>query len=429
MSLQGTQRAGGAGDQTATDMIWHRSIAWTALQRGCLSGWVIALFLSGGCRAKGNESTARSAGGWKVGRNPAVVIGAAGSSGQGSLYFVTGAAMLSDGRIVVTDGGWGRSRVSVFSRAGRFVSVIGGTGEGPGEFQGTWGVQAGPNDSSFVWDQALQRLTVFSRDGRVARMANLRVAGSLLGTEGLNGILRLADGTWVGDQYQAMVPTPPGEIRRDTMAIGLLDGALNDFRPIAHLPGRMTTETANATAPPPFSPEVVDATWGRCVFVSSGETRSVDVYSSGGKLLRTIQGPGQARPVTQADLDTLLAYRLRRVTSGRGSTFVHQWVREAGRTDSVPYYHQIVADEWGQLWLEKYEPPVGMGTLWYVVSQSGEEVGTVRLPAVMWVYSITRKGVLGQTRGRLDEERVELFPFVATPPDHPQPLPECAPSR
>jgi hypothetical protein len=383
--------------------------------------------LCGGCRAKGRTTATGAATGWRVGAKPTVVIGASDSSAATSLDRVAGAAILSDGRIVVTDGALGRSRVSVFSPEGRYISTLGGPGDGPGEFRWTWGVQAGPHDSVFVWDKAPQRLTVFTSGGRLARTAQLLIGGSLAGTQGLDHVTRLRDGTWVGLGYQDIVPTAPGEIRRDTIPIGLFDGALHGFRRIARLPGLMSAESRSGDGPPPFSPSALDAAWGRCVFTSTGDTPSIAAYSSAGKLVTSIHGPGEGRPVTQADIDTLLAYRLRLSRTARDSTFVRQSLREGARTDSLPYYHQIIADEWGQLWLEKYEPPLGMGTLWYVVSQSGGEVGTVRLPTVTWVFSITHKGILGSTHNALGEERVELFPFVGMPTGHPDPLSQCVP--
>jgi len=364
-----------------------------------------------------------------VGETPTVVLGASDSSSQSSLYFVTGAALLSDGRIIVTDGGWGRSRVSIFSPEGRYVSTIGETGDGPGEFRGTWGVQAGPNDSIFVWDEAPQRMTVFSRQGRLSRTAHLLIGGVLAGTEGFGSVARLADGTWAGIGYQPVVDVAPGEIRRDTIWIGLIDGLFERFRPIVRVPGMMSTKGANAVGQPPFGPAVFTASWGRCLFVSRGDTPDVAVYSSAGRLVTSFRGPGRGRPLTQANVDTLLAYRLRHASTARDSTLLRRWLRESGRTDSLPYYHQVLVDEWGDLWLEKYEPPVGMGTIWYVVSQSGAEAGTAHLPTAMAVYSITHKGVLGLTRGSLGEERVDLFPFLAMPTEHPAALPQCVPSN
>jgi hypothetical protein len=44
----------------------------------------------------------------------------------------------------------------------------------------------------------------------------------------------------------------------------------------------------------------------------------------------------------------------------------------------------------------------------------------------MTVYAITEHGVLGRTRGALDEEMVELLPLIRRPPHAASPLTECA---
>lgn len=362
---------------------------------------------------------------WEVGVDPVVAMGVNGADANESLYRTQAAALFSDGRVAVADGGLGRSRVSVFSADGRYLRPLGATGDGPGEFRWITSLQVGPGDSLFVFDSQWQRLTVFSPDGALARTARFQIPLKVVGSDGLSGVWRLADGAWVGRGMESVEDAAPGQIVRDTIAIGLLEGDLTGFRPLEYLPGRMSTRVADGRfGSPPFSPGVVSATWGRCVFMSTAEDPSVSVYSSDGQFVTGFQGPGRARPVTQEDIDALLEFRMKDAPEA-AKPRIRGWVEEAARPTALPYYGQMVADEWGQLWLQRYEAPTGPGRHWYVVSQSGRLMAEVMLPERSRVFGITRAGVLRSTQNELDEEAVELLPFTTLPKQMADPLPQC----
>lgn len=68
-------------------------------------------------------------------------------------------ALSRSGRILVADDQ--NHRVVVFGPDGRYVGAVGRRGQGPGEFQSPWQVAADPQDSIFVWDVSLARISVF----------------------------------------------------------------------------------------------------------------------------------------------------------------------------------------------------------------------------------------------------------------------------
>lgn len=366
-----------------------------------------------------------SEGAWRIRPEPSLLIGELGSAPDESLYQPQGVARLSDGRLAVADGGLGRSRVSVFSPEGRYLKTLGGTGDGPGEFRWVTHLQAGPDDSLYAFDAQWQRLTVFSPDGRLARTTHFRIPVGV-GSDGLFRVTRLSDGVWVGRGMESVIAAAtPGEIRRDTIAVGLLDGRLTGFDPLEYLPGRMTTRIADGRfGGPPFTPSVLDATWGRCVFVTTADTPSIWVYSSDGQLVTRFDGPGVPRQVTQEHLDSLFESQVMSAPQAAKSR-IRQWITEAARPDRLPYYNQMVIDEGGQLWLQEYDPPHGSGALWYVVSQSGRQLGTATMPRRVRVFAISASGVLLTRRGGLDESTVELLPLETGPVQVAEPLPQC----
>ncbi len=390
---------------------------------------VWATILSG-CGRVDQAARGYNAGEWRVGDEPTFVIGgSAASDDAGAIFSVRGAAILSTGLIAVADGGFGKSRLAVFASSGRLAMTIGRPGDGPGEFRSISSVEAGRGDSVFVFDSQQQRLTVFTGDGRLVRTVNARIHTGSRQAHRQLGVRRLGDAKWAVREVAAVLPGEAGRIRRDTVAVGVVDADFLDFKQLELLPGRMTaTMDGGSFGPPLFTPQVLMAGWGHCVFTSSGDGPDITVHSSAGRQVSTLMGPGVARPVVEEHLDTLLQYRLDRASPAAAAR-IRQWVAQTPRTKVLPYYHQMVVDEWGLIWLQVFEPPVGRGRLWYVVSQEGQELAEVRMPRDIDVYAIGKSGVLGRTFGSLGEEKVELLPFTSIPADLPTPLPECAPAE
>lgn len=374
-------------------------------------------------RSQSNESSASSW--WRIAPQPSIVVGTEVSGLP--LFKVNSAVRLSDGRIVVADGGLS-SRVSVFSANGIYEGAVGRSGEGPGEFKWVTSLQVGPGDSLFVYDASLQRLTVFTPEGEVARTSTFRIPLGLTGSDGLASVSRLAGDTWVGRGAESVRSGAVGELTRDTVVIGLMDGVLQGLRPLAYIPGRMTTSTMLLGRPvshvPSFTSEALHTTWGRCVFISNGEDPRIEVFASDGSLIADYDGPGRRRPVTQAHVERKLAYELE-VFSDTDPRLLERVLNAEARPTSLPFYHRILADEWGHLWLQEYAPPVGVGSVWYVLSQSGELLDQVVMPHDLRVFAITADGVLARITADHGVELVEVLPLERYPLEPAPPLPQC----
>lgn len=338
---------------------------------------------------------------------------------------VNGALRLSDGHIVIADGGL-NSRVSVFDTRGEYVGQLGRSGDGPGEYGWISSIQQGPEDSVYLYDESLQRLSVFVREGGFARSVSFQPAA--VEGERLLSLRRLGANRWVGVGSESVRPGPPGVILRDTVAVALLNSALTDFDVLDRVPGRMTTHTVVMGRPlahlPSFTPEVTTTTWGRCVFVSDGESPTVSVYDADGDPVLEFTGPGDARAVTAEHV----AGRLARQIAALPDADPRMWERilaDEARPSSLPFYHRVTADEWGRIWLQEYAPPSGVGSRFYVVSQRGRPLAQVDAPVAMRALSIGDGGVLARIVGELGVEVVELRPFVDGSGPMADPHPKC----
>ena len=88
------------------------------------------------------------------------------------LYRVRTALFLSDGGIVVANGG--NHELLLFDDAGQQLARAGGEGSGPGEFRQLTFLSVGAADSLFAYDAREHRLSVFDRNGVFARAVTLQ---------------------------------------------------------------------------------------------------------------------------------------------------------------------------------------------------------------------------------------------------------------
>ena len=114
------------------------------------------------------------------------------------------------GRFFLVRPSEGRDVPAVFDSSGRFLARLGRPGAGPGEFRAARLVAFGPNDSSYLYDPANARLSVFSPKLRFVRSVPLPQFAFASG--------------WAGDGHIAVsaAPTNPDRIGKP---LHLVDGS------------------------------------------------------------------------------------------------------------------------------------------------------------------------------------------------------------
>ncbi len=110
---------------------------------------------------------------WSVSPDARIRIGVADGDLPYQLFRVAGATRLSDGRIVVANGGTGELRF--YASSGVHLRSVGRPGEGPGEFRLLSRLWRDEHDSLYAWDRTLGRLSIFDGVGRLARTVRLHV--------------------------------------------------------------------------------------------------------------------------------------------------------------------------------------------------------------------------------------------------------------
>lgn len=116
---------------------------------------------------------------WSVDVHPSLEVGQFDSEPAYQFFRVSGVDLLSDGSIVVLDGG--SAQLRRYTPEGRHLWSAGARGSGPGEFQQPMYLGRYRDGSFALWDRRISRLTVIDANGTIARTENF-VGGEALPT-------------------------------------------------------------------------------------------------------------------------------------------------------------------------------------------------------------------------------------------------------
>jgi hypothetical protein len=196
---------------------------------------------------------------------------------------------VSNGRIVLVDG-FAERPIHVLDAAGRYLAGLGGSGEGPGEFEGPRAVEPAEDGQGFwVFDAALSRLTLVEPDRWAAIPASDRVTLSI--------------------HTPAMVTNLVRRPEEGFLAVGFFgDGRLGHFTGDGEYEGASGAIPGSSVEAPP---EVLQHAYRGTLKADPSRTRLVlanrhagflEVFTSDGELVRRIDGPFPFEPVFEVKM-------------------------------------------------------------------------------------------------------------------------------
>lgn len=247
--------------------------------------------------------------------------------------------MDEEGRLFVLDRQ--AREVRVFDEAGQFQGVIGGPGQGPGEFSDPVGLAWGQAGELWVVDQRSGQYLAFEPSGRYLRSEtrpSSLFAPYWRGRIGAEG--DFWEFAWVdvalGVQKQAMIRADP--LHPDTVWIPAFDSEQYVLERGGEVFARRRV---------PFSPHVVwhMAAEDRIWWGTGGSFRLVHLDEHG-DTVRIVQREFAQLPVTAADVEGVLS-----------SQFYEQFQQMGGIIDrsriprTKPAYERIIEDDQGFLWV------------------------------------------------------------------------------
>ena len=347
---------------------------------------------------------------WRLGPEPLVSIGRMVGEDPYLFHRVFGAAVLSDGRIVIGDDG--PKELRVFDGSGNHLETWGGQGEGPGEFGGNqlWGMAVLPGDSIIVWHFWYPELTVFGPDGKlVRRFIPERSRWNYWGDRRshLWPLTVSLDGLILAGQDDVYIDPAEVEVWD---AGGGLRGSLG-----AH-PGRESFRRGDDDpGPVMFGRSVRRHIWGDLFGISSNHRYEFRAFALDGSMARIVRMEHELREPTDAHVEAYIGERLAMYPSERTDL-----AEQRRRMQSMPVAEHLPAfaavrgdDALGHLWVYEYEAPgeEEPGTLITIFDPEGRVLGFFEVPEGMWILEIGADYILARVENDLGVHSVQLWPL------------------
>ncbi len=348
---------------------------------------------------------------WEVSSEPILTIGLREGPDEYLLDRVAAAFQLSDGRIVIANGGTAEFRF--FDADGSFQYASGRRGEGPGELRVLYLVARLDGDTLVATDLVIGRLDWFDGAGEFVRRERLNVRGLVEPPYFNEGAYLLPDRTVLmrayemGDLAEGLHRTNLGFLRYDP-ATEHLDslgwfGALENY--VIQLGNQPFPNVA------PFARRTVQAWSHRTIYLADTdryEVRAVDMASGKLRLIRRdMLGP----TVTAEDRRRFVQrYREYMERSQEPTEALERWLAAVPYPDTKPPIANLATDRSGHLWVEQTPTDPDGPVTWAVFDLEGELRTEVNLPNGFAPMDIGEGYVLGRWR---DEDGVEFVRYYS----------------
>lgn len=359
----------------------------------------------------------REGGGWRVGPEPAVEIGADVNDPTQYLYSAYDVERLEDGRLVVENRG--TSQLLVFDSVGSFVEAVGRNGEGPGEFGMMRGLYRCTADTLVA--DGVNRVSLFDAQLSFVRTAHTRrYPGD--SNPGIKGVAPDCSAVLVEDAHR------PSGSPRGVYAVShflyweVTESGERDT--VAVFPGTEAVDISYSGQTLPqavlWGKETVWAASGDTVYLGMSDTPEIRVVDRRGTVRRLIRWAAEPAPVTAADRARFAERRRERLRERPREVTIFPPLDRFPVPDRKPLYSKIVVDDEGNLWLRGYpESAVGWPHVfypeasdppeeWEVFDPAGRWLGTVEIPAALEVLEIQDGYVIGHWLDELEVERIRL---------------------
>lgn len=377
---------------------------------------------------------------WQAVHRPRIEIGSVFDNSF-SLYRIVEVALLADGGFVV--GNDGTSELLVFGPEGEFRQAIGRRGTGPGEFMQIGAIGRGSNDSLFVFDPRIGRISVFDSSGELARTA---VVGVPIPTmeRPANGA-PLSAGGWAAGRLVTWreVRDTPTELPDSSPLVRELRAGLDvvrSQRPAAELlffneDGTLLGQAGDLLAPEqvsltqtewgsggslsmtvgrlkiPFQKTLEAAAAWDVVAVGNTDSYEVRILSPDGQDMATIRRSTGPREVPDGYRERWIRGEVAAIDDPGARRERQQLIETVDFPATLPAFRSLAVQEGGRVWVEDYRMPEdeeGPST-WQVYDLDGRHFGEAVLPAGFRLFLITRDSAIGVWKDELEVEYVHVY--------------------
>lgn len=350
---------------------------------------------------------------WHVEDAPVVEIGSVEGERPYRLHDVERVLRLSDGRVVVADGG--SRELRYFGPGGDHLYVAGGEGEGPGEFARLSDAHLMRGDTVVAWDLRQRRISVFDAEGSFVRSLELQAPADRELPPRLSRVFRdgrlLAGSTPVRGPEDIETGVPK---QYATYLLYSRDGSLLDtvgrFQQDEYYYWVYGGGQGFLVNPLPFGHSFHLAVGPDLLHLARNHRSEVLTLSPEGELLRVLRRERVPRPVTEADIEVEVERRLSRAEQDEWRKRLRRAFRELTEyPETMPVLSDLQVDAAGNLWVEEYRPPAEGGpSTWSVFGPEGRLRAEVELHPGFDPHQIGNGWILGVAEDEFDVEHVRL---------------------
>lgn len=354
---------------------------------------------------------------WRLADAPAVSIGVDAGDEAYMFYRVRDALRLEDGRIVVTD--TGAHEVRFYDQEGAYLHSQGRQGQGPGEYGEPASMELyGPTPSGhiLVTDSFNGRVNVIDLQGEYVTQLTIGDAPGA-GRPNIDGMF--GDESWltVAVDGDGRLRGEPGQIIRMRYQLLRYSGEGQPLSRIAYADSRprIVNEAGGITHFPyiPLSADGQRAAAGDELWLTTGAEPEIWALDFDGNESRRVRWRLDDRQRVADIWDRYTEESLAGTTSERNLTlYGHLYQQELPLPEYVPVYRDMLADEVGNLWLERFRLPWESQPRWDVVDPARGWLGAIETPPRFQVLQITANDVVGVLRGEDGVTRVQVIPLM-----------------
>lgn len=343
---------------------------------------------------------------WTIEQRPVLEIEDE-SQGESTLFTnIVHVEQLRTGELLVVDGATRELRF--FSASGRFLRKAGRNGAGPGEFRELSGISVA-QDQIHVFDGSQMRITRFDLSGRLT--STIAVAEP---SDSRRGIWSYNLGGFIEGRPVFLASGFPGRNsapRRytDSLPQYIYSIDAKAARPI----GEMAVMDAYFESPQKkgdliFGRFSTSAVGGGRLYVTDGGQFAVRVYDKDGRRVMTM---GRAFPmarVSESDLDAYVTLRMR-FASDKNRNELRELLAAIPRAEYRPSIARLLVDDYSNLWVQHWSVPGAVPTTWSILSESGQFLTELSMPAGFQPMTIRGDVLSGIIRDDDDVESIRLL--------------------
>jgi hypothetical protein len=344
------------------------------------------------------------------------------SVGPGALSSVFGVAVSDEGHVFVSEPSF--SRVVEFNADGSYAGVLGGPGDGPGEFRAP-GSLFWRGDSLAVSDFS-RGISIFTPDGSYQAMISFSVPSGD-SPFGLRPILPLADGAVAAFAPASMGSVSAGQATDERWLRATPDGVVSDTLVVLSLRGRYYSlrlgdaarsglhpfaSSTLLTAPPAVSSlVVVERPPATGPDSSTFTVHRIDLH---GDTISTSVLPYLPRALSSSSVDSVALAMAERWADRMDATapaLARAIENQIEWPAYLPPVTEALAGNDGSVWIRR--EALGADTVaWEILNADLERAASVRLPASLELKTVYRDRVYGIELDSFDVPTVVRFEVV-----------------